>query len=139
MYSPLLQLFVLNNSSPGRVLRAGFLLLVLALTCFALSPAARAVTPAPDGGYPGNNTAEGDSALFSLTSGVDNTAIGYHALYYSTDGGGNTAIGRSALQANSGGNNTAIGSAALENTGGNNNTATGFGALGAGSGDENTA
>ena len=36
---------------------------------FALSPTARAVTPAPDGGYPNNNTAEGDNALFSLTTG----------------------------------------------------------------------
>ena len=30
---------------------------------------ARAVTPEPDGGYPGFNTAEGDNALFSLTTG----------------------------------------------------------------------
>jgi hypothetical protein len=35
---------------------------------------ALAVSPAPDGGYAGNNTAEGTSALFSLTSGADNTA-----------------------------------------------------------------
>ena len=60
----------------------GFLLipLALALAWFALSPAARAVDPPPDGGYPGDNTAEGDDALFSLTTGSDNTAIGDDAL-----------------------------------------------------------
>jgi hypothetical protein len=42
---------------------------VLALACFTLSPTARAVVPAPDGGYPGGNTAEGQNALLSLTSG----------------------------------------------------------------------
>ena len=33
-----------------------------------------AVSPAPDGGYPNNNTAEGTDALFNLTTGVGNTA-----------------------------------------------------------------
>ena len=47
-----------------------FLVAALALGWFALSPpAARGVTPAPDGGYPGNNTAEGTNALFSRTTG----------------------------------------------------------------------
>jgi len=32
---------------------------------------AKAVNPLPDGGYPGNNAAEGDSALFNLTTGTD--------------------------------------------------------------------
>ena len=41
---------------------------VFAIACFALSPTAQAVTPAPDGGYPNENTAEGDDALFSLTT-----------------------------------------------------------------------
>jgi hypothetical protein len=31
-------------------------LVALLLGCFALSPRARAVVPAPDGGYPGQNT-----------------------------------------------------------------------------------
>src|SRR6476659_7620474 len=42
-------------------------LIALTLGCFALSPQARAVSPPPDGGYPNNNTAEGQDALFSLT------------------------------------------------------------------------
>jgi hypothetical protein len=50
-------------------------LVVVALACFGLSPAAHALLPPPppDGGYPGSNTAEGDNALFNLTSGTGNT------------------------------------------------------------------
>ena len=55
--------------------------LVFLLVCFAPCQMALAVSPAPDGGYAGNNTAEGTSALFSLTSGADNTAIGFQALF----------------------------------------------------------
>ena len=33
------------------------------LMCVVLLPGARAVSPAPDGGYPGGNTAEGQNAL----------------------------------------------------------------------------
>src|SRR5438552_7274561 len=58
----------LMNRSPLRA----FLLIPFVLVCFALLPVARAVDPPPDGGYPNNNTAEGDSALFSLTTGVNN-------------------------------------------------------------------
>ena len=51
-----------------------FLNPVLTLACFALSPIALAVSPAPDGGYPGGNTGEGQNALLSLTTGTYNTA-----------------------------------------------------------------
>src|SRR5205814_2838606 len=64
----------------------GFLLITLALACFALSPIARAVSPAPDGGYANFNTAEGQDALFSLTTGGFNTANGFNALYKNTTG-----------------------------------------------------
>ena len=37
-------------------------LIALALGCFALSPRVQAVDPPPDGGYPGQNTAEGEDA-----------------------------------------------------------------------------
>ena len=50
-----------------------FIIMILMLLAFAIVPKTDAVVPPPDGGYPGNNTAEGDSALF-LTSGVWNTA-----------------------------------------------------------------
>jgi len=76
--------------------RRGFLLIPVVLACFTLLPVpqAFAVSPAPDGGYPGNNTAEGTSALFSLTSdGFSDTAVGYQALYSDTTGSYNTATG----------------------------------------------
>jgi hypothetical protein len=65
----------------------------LALACSALSPEAQAVSPPPDGGYPGGNTAAGQDALFSLTSGDFDTAIGYLSLRSNTTGQFNTAIG----------------------------------------------
>ena len=109
-------------------LRRGFFLIPLALACFALSPTARAVIPAPDGGYPTSNTAEGDDALFSLTTGVANTAIGFNALYSDTTGDNNMAIGFQALYSNTTGtNNTANGyEALLFNTTGFGNTANGL-------------
>ena len=77
-------------------------------------PAALAVDPPPDGGYPNQNTAEGEDALFSLTTGTDNTAIGFNALFSNTTGSRNTAIGGQALLSNTtGSGNTAIGFFAL--------------------------
>jgi hypothetical protein len=35
-----------------------FTTILVVLACFALSPAAQAVTPAPDGGYPNQNISE---------------------------------------------------------------------------------
>ena len=99
-----------TNSLNRSPLRRG--LLLLALACFALWPAPKAfgVSPPPDGGYPDFNTAEGDNALFSLTTGIRNTAIGDSALYNNTTGNFNTAIGADALYSNTtGGDNTANG------------------------------
>ena len=39
----------------------------IVLACFALPQSVLAVNPPPDGGYPNQNSAEGDNALFSLT------------------------------------------------------------------------
>jgi hypothetical protein len=102
----------------------------LAVSCFAFPPAAQAVVPAPDGGYPGGNTAEGQNALFTLTSGGFNTAVGYLSLRSDTTGQLNTAVGAGALLANTGNNNTATGGGALlSNTTGAANTANGALAL----------
>jgi hypothetical protein len=109
-------------------LRRGFLFiaLLLALTWFVLSQTARAVTPPPDGGYPGGNTAEGNDALFSLTTGTGNTATGARALISNTNGFANTASGASALYSNAGGSyNTASGYNALLLNTANYNTASG--------------
>jgi hypothetical protein len=105
--------------------------IVLAIAWFALAQMAEAVSPAPDGGYAGNNTAEGTSALFSLTSGIDNTGLGFQALYHDTTGFYNTGTGFHALFTNTtGAYNTATGlNALLGNTGGRFNTADGANAL----------
>ena len=77
------------------------------------------------------NTATGRDALSSNTSGDLNTATGIATLSYNTSGRLNTATGVAALENNTTGNfNTATGYEALENnTTGNYNTATGFQAL----------
>jgi trimeric autotransporter adhesin len=111
------------------------------LTCFAVSPMAQAVVPPPDGGYPGGNTAEGQSALFSLTTGTFNTAVGFFSLRSNTEGESNTAVGAGTLLANTADGNTAIGMAALlNNTTGTENTANGgFGLFNNNAGNFNTA
>jgi Chaperone of endosialidase len=104
--------------------------IVLLAACLGPSPLARAVVPAPDGGYPGFNTAEGENALLSLTSGLGNTGVGWYALSSNTDASFNTGVGGGALALNNADSNTAIGTAAmLLNTSGAENTAVGTTAL----------
>src|SRR5436309_5057370 len=119
----------------------GSLLIPLLLVCFALSPTVQAVVPAPDGGYPGFNTAEGTNALFSLTSGVGNNAIGFQALLHNTTGIHNTADGFAAMsRTTTGQHNTATGDEALgSNTTGSFNTADGAHSLENNTGTGNTA
>ncbi|MGE5213120.1 MAG: tail fiber domain-containing protein [Nitrospirota bacterium] len=120
-----------------KAVRAVGIHITLLLACFSLSPIAQAVVPPPDGGYPGFNTAEGQQALFSLTSGVANTGLGWFSLWSNTDGSFNTAIGTGTLLFNIGNQdtqegmeNTAVGAAALlSNTTGSINTASGSSAL----------
>ncbi len=122
----------ITNSMSRSPLRYGLFLIPLVLAAFALSPTAQAqLSPPPDGGYAGDNTAEGTDALFSLTTGTENTAIGFDALYSNTTGDSNTATGSIALSTNTTGvRNTADGFAALNsNTTGERNTATGRAAL----------
>jgi hypothetical protein len=114
---------------------------LFAFACFALSPAVEAVSPPPDGGYAGGNTAEGQNALLSLTTGGFNTAVGFFSLRVNGTGTFNTAVGAGALFATTADSNTATGAAALLSNGiGANNTATGFGALSSNTtGNANTA
>src|SRR6266576_1304857 len=102
-------------------------LIIFGLVCFALVQNTQAVSPPPDGGYPGANTAEGQNALLSLSSGIYNTAVGFSSLKSNTTGNLNTAIGGNALSLNTTGvNNTANGVNALySNTTGFQNTAVG--------------
>jgi len=104
--------------------------ILIALACFAISPMAKAVVPAPDGGYPGGNTAEGQAALLSLTTGGFNTAVGFFSLRSNTTSSFNTALGAGALFVNISNENTATGAGALlSNTTGSLNTANGAFAL----------
>ncbi len=124
-----------RNSIPS------LLLIPLVLACFALSTTAQAVSPTPDGAYPGANTAEGGSgALHSLSTGSNNTAIGSEALFSLTTGVQNTAVGAQALKNDTADKNTAIGFQALVfNRIGQFNTAIGYRALFSNDGDFNTA
>jgi trimeric autotransporter adhesin len=103
---------------------------IFAFGAFAVFQTAQAVSPPPDGGYPRGNTAEGQNALFSLTSGGYNTAVGFFSLKSDATGSFNTALGAAALFANTGDQNTATGAGALlSNTAGAFNTAHGAFAL----------
>jgi Chaperone of endosialidase len=117
-------------------LKRAISLFFVALGCFTLSPTLRGVNPPPDGNYGpptygAGNTAEGQNALLSLTSGTYNTAVGFSSLKSNTIGRLNTAIGVNALTSNTIGiNNTANGVNALYyNTTGYQNTANGAYAL----------
>ena len=87
------------------------------------------------------NTATGFSSLFSNTTGENNTAAGYESLYYNSTGSSNTGIGYSALHANTTGSyNTASGYGALSsNSTADYNTASGYEALNTNNGQSNTA
>ena len=124
MHSLLLQKFALNTSTTR---------LLLALAAFLPTAQAQLPSPTPDGGYPNENTAEGTSALFSVTSGNHNTATGFQALFSDTTGTANTATGHNALGSNTTGNdNTATGGGVLgSNTTASENTGTGHHALNA--------
>ena len=100
------------------------------------------LTVGKGGGGIGNNTAMGNSALLSNTTGSQNTAVGFATLYYNTLGSDNTAVGYRTLNSNTNGfKNTAIGNASLyTNSTGSENTAIGFTSLGSNtSGYQNTA
>src|SRR5205085_1876463 len=104
-------MIIMTKGSIGRpLLRSAFIL--IALACFAVLPQAHAVVPAPDGGYPGGNTAEGQSALLHLSTGRYNTATGFLSLSSNTEGNFNTAVGAGTLLANIGDSNTATGAGA---------------------------
>jgi hypothetical protein len=137
-----------KNSISCSLWRNDLLPITLVLACIAFLQGAQAVSPPPDGDYPGGNTAEGQNALLNLTTGVYNTAGGLFSLESNITGNFNTAIGAGTLLSNTVDNNTATGAGALlsnttgesntangvfslfDNTTGGSNTSTGFAALG---------
>src|SRR5262245_44657846 len=68
-----------------------------ALSTSVLLTLAQAVIPPPDGGYSGGNTATGQNALLSLSSGTYNTGVGLFSLVTITDGNFCTGIGAGTL------------------------------------------
>ena len=105
-------------------------LIAVVVACFVFAPRIQAVTPSPDGCYPGFTTAEGCNALNFLTTGAGNTAVGWYSLFLDTSGSYNTGVGAGALALNNADSNTAVGTGAmLLNTTGNLNTAVGTNAL----------
>ena len=147
----------LRKSIGRSLLRRGFLFIPLAFACFGLSPMAQAQA-CPTLCDSNGNTAEGKSALFSLTSGsyntadgyealftnstgINNTATGYQALYNNTEGQRHVAVGFQALyNNNSGSYNNAVGAYALyHNKYGFDNNAFGDAALYNATGSKNTA
>jgi len=114
---------------------------MLYLVCIGPLAKVEGVSPPPDGDYPGGNTAEGQEALFSLTTGIYNTALGWLSLESVTTGSLNTGVGAGTLVFNTADGNTATGAGALlSNTSGFGNTANGSFALASNdTGNRNTA
>jgi len=103
---------------------------LLILSWFKFLPSAQAVSPPPDGGYPGFTTAKGTNALQNLSTGVGNTAAGWYSLFTNSSGSYNTSVGAGTLIFSNANSNTAIGAVALfNNTTGNQNIAIGAQAL----------
>jgi trimeric autotransporter adhesin len=121
-------------------IRSGLTLLTF-LSLAGFGSRMQAVSPPPDDGYPGGNTAEGYLALGGLTTGTYNSAVGIYSLLSLTTGSLNTANGAGTLLVNTADENTATGAAALlSNSTGAGNTANGAFALFSNTiGEENTA
>jgi hypothetical protein len=127
-----LKTLVSCGRDPARSLpfRRGFLLIPLILAAFTLTQVQAAVNTPDPGSVPATNTADGASALGSITSGTFNAAFGFFSLLLLTDADFNTGIGAGALLVNNASDNTAVGAGALlTNSTGINNTACGGFAL----------
>ena len=79
------------------------------LVCSGLPQRAQASVPALDDGYAGGNTAEGHTALLSLTVSSYNKAVGLFSLSSNTGGNFNTPIGAGAFLAKISAENTGAG------------------------------
>ena len=137
-----LKTLVSCGRDPARSLpfRRGFLLIPLMLVCFALSPQTQAVpqpeTPDP-GAKPVSDTADGQNALKSITTGIHNSAFGFDALLSNSNANFNTAVGSATLLVNNATENTACGTGALLLNVADRNTAVGAFALIFNTGDPN--
>src|SRR5881392_1289037 len=96
-----------------------------ALVCFGLCQQVQSATDTPDpGSLPTSNTADGQGALGSLTTGLYNSAFGFLSVLSLSDANFDTGVGAGALLVDNGGENTAVGDGGLfSNTTGTSNTA----------------
>jgi trimeric autotransporter adhesin len=102
------------------------------LVCFGLCQQAQSATDTPDPGgtLPTSNTADGQGALGSLTTGLYNSGFGFLSVLSLSDANFDTGVGAGALLLDNGGTNTAVGAGALlNNTSGADNNAVGVFAL----------
>ena len=101
------------------------------LVCFGLCQQAQSATDTPDPGpLTVSNTADGQGALSSLTTGLYNSAFGFLSVLSVSDANFDTGVGAGALLVDNGGTNTAVGAGALfSNTTGADNNAVGVFAL----------
>jgi hypothetical protein len=101
------------------------------LVCFGLCQQAQSATDTPDpGAKPLSNTADGQGALLSITTGLYNSAFGYLSVLSVSDANFDTGVGAGALLLDNGGTNTAVGAGALlTNSTGSDNDAVGAFAL----------
>src|SRR5882762_6765391 len=108
-----------------------FTTVLSALVCFGLCQQVQSATDTPDpGSLPSSNTADGQGALNSLTTGFYNSAFGFLSVLSITDASFDTGIGAGALLVDTAGTNTAVGAGALfSNSTGSDNNAFGTFAL----------
>ena len=108
-----------------------FTTVLSALVCFGLCQQLQSATDTPDpGAKPLSNTADGQAALLSITTGLYNSAFGFDAVLSNSDASFNTGLGAGTLLLNNAFENTAVGAGALlSNTTGEDNNAVGAFAL----------
>jgi endosialidase-like protein len=108
-----------------------FTTVLSALVCFGLCQQVQSATDTPDPGSTSlSNTADGDLALASVTTGIYNSAFGFYAALSISDQNFDTAVGAGALLVDTAGTNTAVGAGALfSNSTGSDNNAFGTFAL----------
>lgn len=104
---------------------------ITGIKTFSVDTIVNGVTVGKGGASEAGNTAVGENALSSNTSGILNTAIGFESLLNNTGGGDNTSLGWWSLKSNTTGNsNVSAGTASLaNNTTGFGNTSLGWNSL----------
>ena len=108
-----------------------FTMVLSAVACFGLCQQVQSATDTPDpGSISAGNTADGQLALLSLTTGIYNSAFGFYAALSISDQSFDTAVGAGTLLLDTAGTNTAVGAGALfSNSTGSDNNAVGAFAL----------